>query len=76
MQALIHAAQSESAACGRLATLEEVRIRYLGKKGIITEQLKALGSLPPDARREAGQRINHAKQQVVAMLEARAGLPP
>ena len=51
--------------------LEEVRIRYLGKKGIITEQLKALGSLSPDVRREAGQRINHAKQQVVAMLEAR-----
>ncbi|MDE2090511.1 MAG: phenylalanine--tRNA ligase subunit alpha [Gammaproteobacteria bacterium] len=71
MQALIHAAQSQSAACDTLAMLEEVRIRYLGKKGIITEQLKALGSLPPDARREAGQRVNHVKQQVIATIEAR-----
>ena len=71
MQALIHAAQSQSAACDTLAMLEEVRIRYLGKKGIITGQLKALGSLPPDARREAGQRVNHVKQQVIATIEAR-----
>ena len=34
------------AACGDLAVLDEVRVHWLGKKGLITEQLKALGALP------------------------------
>ena len=35
-----------------------VKVELFGKKGAITAQLKTLGTLPPDARREAGARIN------------------
>ena len=53
-----------------LALLDEVRVRYLGKKGIFTEQMKQLGSLPADQRPAAGQAINQVKKQLQTQLEA------
>ena len=54
-----------------LKALDEARVQYLGKKGVLTEQLKALGSLPHEERKAAGQRINEAKQAVQHAIEAR-----
>ena len=51
--------------------LEELRIQLLGKKGIITAQLKTLGQLEPEQRKLAGQSINQAKQQLQQLLNAR-----
>ena len=45
-------------------SLDDVRIRFLGKKGELTQQLKSLGSLPAAERPAAGQAINEAKQQL------------
>ena len=53
------------------AELEQVKARYLGKTGSLTEASKALGKLPADERREAGQRINAAKDRVEAALGER-----
>ena len=53
------------------AALDEVRVRYLGKKGLLTEQLKQLGALPAEERPAAGQEINRIKQQVQAAIESR-----
>lgn len=58
-------------ACSDLASLESVRVGALGKKGRITEQLKLLGKLSPDQRRETGALINRAKQQITDAIEAR-----
>ena len=52
-------------------SLDEVRVRYLGKKGEVTQQLKRLGSLPAETRPAAGQAINEAKQQVQDALGRR-----
>jgi phenylalanyl-tRNA synthetase alpha chain len=52
--------------------LQDLRVRYLGKKGEITQQLKGLGELPPEERREAGQRINAWKQAVEQAIEAQS----
>ena len=68
---LIETAQSEIAACGDLAGLDAVRVRYLGKKGELTARLKSLGSLPAADRPAAGQAINQAKQAVQAAIDAR-----
>jgi phenylalanyl-tRNA synthetase alpha chain len=54
-----------------LNALDEVRVRYLGKKGLITARLKELGRLEADARRQAGQEINQLKQSLQALLESR-----
>jgi phenylalanyl-tRNA synthetase alpha chain len=51
--------------------LDALRVRYLGKKGLLTEQLKGLGKLPAEQRPAAGQAINRAKQQVNEALAAR-----
>jgi phenylalanyl-tRNA synthetase alpha chain len=57
-----------------LAELDTVRVGYLGKKGRITEQLKALGRLPAEQRPRAGQAINEAKEALQAALDARHAL--
>jgi phenylalanyl-tRNA synthetase alpha chain len=64
-------AKDRIASATDLAALDQVRVNYLGKKGVITEQLKSLGKLPADERRDAGQRINAVKQDVQELLEAR-----
>jgi phenylalanyl-tRNA synthetase alpha chain len=46
-----------------------VRVRILGKKGLLTEQLKGLGALSAAERPAAGQRINDAKASIQAALE-------
>jgi phenylalanyl-tRNA synthetase alpha chain len=54
-----------------IAALEEVRVRLLGKKGLLTDQLKGLGKLSAAERPAAGQRINDAKVQLQTALEMR-----
>jgi phenylalanyl-tRNA synthetase alpha chain len=54
-----------------LAALEDVRVRWLGKKGTFTEQAKSLGALPAGERPAAGARINEAKNEVQAAIKAR-----
>jgi phenylalanyl-tRNA synthetase alpha chain len=47
-----------------LKTLEQVKIEFLGKKGLLTSQLKALGQLPADERPIHGAAINKAKKEI------------
>ena len=68
---LHQAAEADVVAAGDPAALDEVRVRYLGKKGLLTEQLKQLGKLPGDRRKAAGQAINAAKQALQQAIEAR-----
>ncbi len=51
--------------------LEQLRVALLGKSGSITAQLKALGSLPADQRKAAGEAINHLRDAVTDALTAR-----
>jgi phenylalanyl-tRNA synthetase alpha chain len=44
-----------------LKQLDELRVRYLGKKGEITAQLKLLGQMEPEQRRSFGQAVNAAR---------------
>ncbi len=54
-----------------MIALDEVRVRLLGKKGLLTEQLKSLGTLPAGDRPAAGQKINDAKLVVQVALDKR-----
>jgi phenylalanyl-tRNA synthetase alpha chain len=45
-------------------------VHWLGKKGLLTEQLKSLGALSAAERPAAGARINAAKQEIQAAIEA------
>jgi len=65
---LTRQALDEVAASATLAALEEVRIRWLGKKGLLTDYLKSLGELPAADRPIAGAQINAAKTQVQSAI--------
>jgi len=52
------------------AALEETRVAALGRKGEITERMKALGGLDGEARRLAGQALNRLKTDVASAIEA------
>jgi phenylalanyl-tRNA synthetase alpha chain len=46
------------------AALEDYRIKYLGRKGQITQMLGQIGQLPPEQKRKAGQLANKIKKEV------------
>ena len=54
-----------------LAALEALRVRYLGKKGEITAQLKRIGDLEPGRRKARGEALNRLKSRINEWLEKR-----
>jgi phenylalanyl-tRNA synthetase alpha chain len=68
IQAIETRAAAEIAACADLRALDELRVLYLGKKGLITEQLKSLGGLEPEQRKQAGQQVNLVRDALNQLL--------
>ena len=64
-------ARGRIAACTDLTAVEALKVELFGKKGAITALLKTLGSLAPDARREAGARINAVRDELTAAMAGR-----
>lgn len=71
LSALVSEALTSVAASSDLPALDAVRVHWLGKKGVLTDQLKSLAALAAAERPAAGQRINEAKQRVQVALDAR-----
>ena len=74
LQEIVAQAEAAIANADNPQALDDVRVQYMGKKGQLTELLKGLGKLDPSERREAGQQINEAKQQVQTSINARKEL--
>ena len=68
---LLDDAISAITAADSVSTVEALRVQYLGKKGIVTEQLKQLGSLPADERPQVGRWVNDAKRTLQERLSVR-----
>ncbi len=68
---LLKEAQTAIDAAAGVPALDQVRVQYLGKKGVLTEQLKALKNVPADQRKAVGQAINKAKQTLQKAIETR-----
>ncbi len=51
------------------AALEQFRIKYLGRKGQITQMLSQIGKLPSEQRSEAGRLANKAKKEITEAFE-------
>ncbi len=54
-------------------TLEELRVRYLGRKAELTAILRGIAELPPEERGKVGGAANRARKELEALLEASAG---
>lgn len=68
---MLDEALHDIAAADTLAALQDLRVRYLGKKGVLTQRLKGLGQLPQEERREAGRLVNLDKEKVERALDER-----
>lgn len=55
------------------AALEQLRLYYLGRKGVVTKALRSLKDLSPAERTAAGSRANQAKKQIEAAVKTRLG---
>ncbi|MHB8624242.1 MAG: phenylalanine--tRNA ligase subunit alpha [Sulfuricaulis sp.] len=64
-------AEAAVTAATDVVMLEEIRVKYLGKKGALTEQLKGLGKLTPPERPRLGAIVNQAKEKLQDQLGAR-----
>lgn len=71
---IVARAQGEIVDAKDLASLDKVRVEYLGKSGVLTVRLKGLGQLPADDRPQAGKAINEAKRTLQESIESRRSL--
>jgi len=62
---------AELQAVTTLQELSQLKAKYLGKKGVVTLQLKALGALSAEERPLAGKRINELKEAVESLSDAK-----
>jgi phenylalanyl-tRNA synthetase alpha chain len=71
IQTVMSQALGEIAAAQSPDALETLRVALLGKHGSITAQLKALGTMPADQRKAAGEAINRARDAIADALALR-----
>jgi phenylalanyl-tRNA synthetase alpha chain len=71
LNTLIDAALAQLDGCASLPALDELRVHWLGRKGVLTEQLKSLGTLSAAERPAAGALINEAKARLQTALDSR-----
>ena len=55
-----------------LQELDEIRVKFTGKKGTLTQLLRSLGKIPPEIRKETGQSLNTLRDEIENELD-RAG---
>ena len=51
--------------------LEGIKVRLVGRKGLLTSILKSIGKLPPEERPLVGKRANEIKQELLGRIEER-----
>ena len=68
---LIDQAKKDFASCSKLAELDHIKSKFLGKSGPITEAMKSLASLSPEEKPKKGAEINQVKKQIESLLETR-----
>jgi len=54
----------EAQSVSSLSELRQLKIKYLGKKGLVTSKLKALAEVPPESRPAYGKAVNEAKTYI------------
>ncbi len=71
LEALVKEAQLAVETADSPTELDQVRVKFMGKKGKVTDLMKGLGALSKDERPAAGQKINLAKQQIQSLITSK-----
>ena len=69
IEQISEAAVRELEAASDIDTLNILSVKYLGRKGKITQYLRNISQLPPEIRPEAGKKANQVKQQLTRLFE-------
>ena len=68
---ILEEAKAQLSAAATEKEAEELRVRYLGKKGEVTEILKSMGNLSPEEKKELGKAANEVKEQIAEAIGAK-----
>lgn len=69
--ALQEEAKKEIELVSSLGQLDELRIKYMGKKGKLTDLSKGMKNLSAEERPEIGQLINDAKNEILEAFSSK-----
>jgi len=64
-------AEAAIAAASSSAEVEDLRVRYLGRKSELTQTLRSIGELPPEQRGPVGKQANEARVALESLLDER-----
>src|SRR5512147_296420 len=70
LESLAASARKSIGAAADERALEELRLRFLGKKGELSAALRGMGALPADRRPQVGEVANRVRDEVEALLAA------
>jgi len=65
---------AEADTVASLSDLQQLRVKYLGKKGLVTSKLKTLSTIPPDLKPAYGKAVNEIKSFVEEDIARREAL--
>jgi phenylalanyl-tRNA synthetase alpha chain len=72
LDSLRREAEAAIGRAGSTAEVEELRVRYLGRKAELTQTLRSIGELPPEQRGPVGKAANQARAAIENALQERA----
>ncbi len=61
----------EEIASAGMSAIQDLRVKYLGKKGELTQILRGMGALSPEERPIMGQAVNDCKESILSKIEER-----
>src|SRR5688500_2047058 len=72
LTSLAEKAKAEIEGATEPSRVEELRVKYLGKKGEVSAVLGGLGKMSPDERRALGEVANKVKAELESLLQSAA----
>ena len=72
LMAILESAKAELEKAVSEKDTEDIRVRFLGKKGEVTEILKSMGGLSPEEKKELGKTANEVKEQIAKTIAEKA----
>ncbi|MGI5878489.1 MAG: phenylalanine--tRNA ligase subunit alpha [Christensenellales bacterium] len=71
LRAILEETLNELSEITDMASLQELRVRILGKKGALTGILRGMGGLPPEERPEVGRQVNEVRARIEESIARR-----
>jgi phenylalanyl-tRNA synthetase alpha chain len=66
---ILESARGAVEAAADVQSIEDVRIRFLGKKGELTQILRSMGEFSPEERKEFGMKANKVRDEITSLID-------